>query len=62
MTKIDYILLVFLFLNDALLFYLITKFDRRFFLLFIRIMQLEKLGYADEHKKDERKGDNDNGK
>lgn len=58
MTKIDYILLVFLFLNDALLFHLITKFDRRFFLLFIRIMQLEKLGYTDEHKKNEHKGDN----
>ena len=58
MTKIDYIFLVFLLLNDALLFHLITKFDKRFFLLFIRIMQLEKQGYADEQKKDEHKGDN----
>lgn len=58
MSKIDYILLAFVFLNDILLFNLMAKYDRRFFLLVVRIMQLEKLGYTDEHKIDEHKGDN----
>lgn len=53
MSKIDYILLAFVFLNDVLLFNLMAKYDRRFFLLVVRLLQVEKNCQTEEKKKDE---------
>lgn len=58
MSKIDYILLAFVFLNDVLLFNLMAKYDKRFFLLVVRLLQVEKNCHSEEKKKDEHKGDN----